>query len=230
MNDLLISEIRDDETGRAFMDLAGSGTNLYTTTHTGSVILIPDRLCSDFIGVSRDFLATPGVLKLLVFQALLPKLCSCSLPLSSLYDAGGMSYDGQHKTGEYWRRYGGRISNLYNFDADRLHIRNEAGCKLCNKEHLPELNGFMGRTVVAEMAEPGTDDEFLQYVRRSDNVALRDHFMSHRSSAYDEPLRPSKLREQDARTAIHIFEKLQLYLKFKNETKYVRLQFSNRIF
>lgn len=195
MNDLLIGEIRDEETGRAFMDLAGSGTNLYTTTHTGSAILIPDRLCSDFIGVSRDFCATPGVMKLLVFQALLPKLCSCSLPLSSMFDHGGIAYDGSHKHGEYWRRYSDRIERLYQIDAVQLRVRNEIGCPICKKEHLPELNGFMDRTVVAEMAEPGTDDEFLQYVRRSDNLALRDHFISNRKAEFDKP-------DMDGKTAM----------------------------
>src|SRR5690606_6350728 len=68
MSDVLLGEIRDMETGRAFMDLAGSGINVYTTIHAPSAALIPQRLASDFIGVSRDFLATPGMLKLLVFQ------------------------------------------------------------------------------------------------------------------------------------------------------------------
>src|SRR5690606_27714547 len=67
MTDVLLGEVRDQETGRAFMDLAGSGVNVYTTVHAPSAARIPDRMASDFIGVSRDFLATPGVLKLLVF-------------------------------------------------------------------------------------------------------------------------------------------------------------------
>ena len=75
MTDLLIGEIRDLTSARAFMDLAGCGTNLYTTVHAGSALLICERLTSDFIGVSRDLLATPGILKLLVFQCLLPTIC-----------------------------------------------------------------------------------------------------------------------------------------------------------
>src|SRR3546814_826338 len=85
MTDVLLGEIRDRETGRAFMDLAGSGINLYTTVHAPCAALVGERLASDFIGVSRDFLATPGILKLIVHQALLPKLCAhCALPASSL--------------------------------------------------------------------------------------------------------------------------------------------------
>ena len=75
MNDLLIGEIRDAAGGRAFSDLAGSGVSIYTTVHAGSALWIPARLASSFIGVPRDLLATPGILKLLVFQCLLPLLC-----------------------------------------------------------------------------------------------------------------------------------------------------------
>lgn len=83
MNDVLLGEVRDLESGRAFLDLVGSGVNVYTTTHAASAALVGDRLASDFIGVPRDFLATPGVLKLLVHQALLPLLCSeCCLGLA----------------------------------------------------------------------------------------------------------------------------------------------------
>src|SRR5690606_16973380 len=89
MNDVLLGEIRDDETGRAFMDLVGSGVNVYTTVHASSASLIPARLASDFIRVSPDFLATPGMLKLLVYQALMPVLCArCALPLDAI-DAHG---------------------------------------------------------------------------------------------------------------------------------------------
>ena len=84
MSDVLLGEIRDRETGLAFMDLAGSGVNVYTSVHAPSVTFIPERLASDFIGVSRDFLSMPGTLKLLVWQALLPRLCSCA---DSMQDA-----------------------------------------------------------------------------------------------------------------------------------------------
>jgi type II secretory ATPase GspE/PulE/Tfp pilus assembly ATPase PilB-like protein len=95
MNDLLIGEIRDVDTGRAFMDLAGSGVSLYATTHAGAAALIPERLASDAIGVSRDFLATPGILKLLVYQTLLPRLCAaCALPVDSLWRGHTQASDG----------------------------------------------------------------------------------------------------------------------------------------
>ncbi|WP_350494903.1 ATPase, T2SS/T4P/T4SS family [Neopusillimonas aromaticivorans] len=89
MTDVLLGEVRDRETGEAFMDLASSGVNVYTTTHAPSALLVAERLASSVIGVSRDFLATPGILKLVVYQALMPCLCAyCSLD-SGQAAAGG---------------------------------------------------------------------------------------------------------------------------------------------
>lgn len=178
MTDLLVGEIRDRETGRAFVDLAGSGSSLYTTVHAGSAMSIPDRLASEFIGVSRDFLATPGMLKLLVYQALLPVLCGqCALTVEQLPEAA---------PAEGWAVYLGRFSTLYGADSGRLRFRNPLGCPACRLRGLPELYGLAGRTVVAEMIEPGTDDVFLENLRRGDNVAQRRYLAATRSSSYDD--------------------------------------------
>lgn len=179
MNDLLVGEIRDAETGRAFMDLAASGVNLYTTTHAASALMIPERLASDFIGVSRDFLATPGVLKLLVYQALLPRLCPhCALPLETLHDGP----DGADR-----RQWTHRFLRLYDLCAQALRVRNREGCHRCANDELPHLNGTAGRTVVAEMIEPSLDDTFLRCVRQRDNLGLRRHLRGRRAARFDSP-------------------------------------------
>jgi type II secretory ATPase GspE/PulE/Tfp pilus assembly ATPase PilB-like protein len=179
MNDLLIGEIRDRQTGRAFMDLAGAGVNLYTTTHAASAQMIPERLASDFIGVSRDFLAAPGVLKLLVYQALLPRLCAhCALPLDSLY--GGAA-------GAQWRAWAARFGRLYALDLRPVRVRNPQGCAHCANAELPHLCGTQGRTVVAEMIEPAHDDDFLECVRARDHLRLRRHLRRRAASAACDP-------------------------------------------
>ncbi|MBO9352531.1 general secretion pathway protein [Bordetella petrii] len=167
MHDLLIGEVRDRDTGRAFMDLAGCGINVYTTTHTGAAHMIPERLASDFIGVSRDFLATPGVLKLLVYQALLPRLCpSCALPFDALPRNAGAA------PGADWAM---SFAQAHQLDPAMLRARNPAGCPACRRAQLPQLHGLAGRTVVAEMIEPGHDDHFLHKLRHRDNVGLLRH-------------------------------------------------------
>ncbi|RSE88712.1 ATPase, T2SS/T4P/T4SS family [Achromobacter denitrificans] len=167
MNDLLIGEIRDVETGRAFMDLASSGVSLYTTTHAASAVMIPERLASDAIGVSRDFLASPGILKLLVYQTLLPRLCArCALPADNLWTAGA-------EPNVDWRAWIARMAEAFQLDAAALRVRNVAGCPDCRRPHLPELNGTAGRCVAAEMVEPERVDGFLERVRTRDNQGLK---------------------------------------------------------
>lgn len=153
MTDVLLGEIRDAETGRAFMDLVGSGVNVYTTVHAPSARSIPDRLTSDFIGVSRDFCAGSGVFRMLVYQALLPRLCpKCALPapdfsLSGAEIPGGSVY-------RSWSQWLDLIQQLYGQSAQALRIRNTQGCDLCRSGQDPSLFGYVGRTVVAEIIEP----------------------------------------------------------------------------
>lgn len=171
MNDVLLGEIRDQETGRAFMDLAGSGVNVYTTTHALSAALITDRLASDFIGMSRDFLATPGVLKLLVYQVLLPRLCQgCSLPLSWLWD-GQPSQATKGRTVTQWRHWAQRTAQRFAGEAAGLRVRNPEGCSACGDSQLAVLAGYQGRTVVAEHIQPAAVPGFLEQVRCNDSLA-----------------------------------------------------------
>src|SRR5690606_5480180 len=153
MTDVLLGEIRDRETGLAFMALVGSGVNVYTTVHAPSVAFIPERLASDFIGVSREFLTMPGTLKLLVWQALLPRLCNCATPWHSI-DAGTHA---QHK----WYVH---FHALASGSLDALRLRNPRGCEHCRQQGIPELYGYDGRTVVAEMLEPQLHPDFLRWV------------------------------------------------------------------
>ncbi len=179
MDDLLVGEIRDIETGRAFLDLAGSGISLYTTVHAGAASRIPDRLASEVIGVSRDFLATPGILKLLVYQALIPRLCQhCAVPLAESSDVHAQLA---------WRRLCDRVAGLDALCASGVRVRHVPGCDHCRAQGVPELHGYDGRTVVAEMLEPATDDIFLDNLRRCDNLAQRRHLARLPRTPLDDP-------------------------------------------
>ena len=179
-NDLLIGEIRDQQTGTAFQDVVESGHNVYTTVHARRHIGIPDRLASPFIGVAREVLATPGILKLLVYQALLPKNCeSCALSVGDF-----IASEPESKKG-YWLEYFDRIERLFSINLGRITMRNINGCKICAKPGLPNLWGLKGRTVVAEMVEP--DENFLTFVRDAANIELENYAASLRMTALDDP-------------------------------------------
>src|SRR5690606_6555634 len=106
-----------------------SGSSVYTTVHAGSAMLIPDRLASDFIAVPRDFLATPGVLKLLVCQALLPVLC----PHCALAPADFIRQAGRAR----WQYYAEAFKRLYDVDTSTLRFRSALGCPACQLRQLP---------------------------------------------------------------------------------------------
>ncbi|NYT66519.1 Flp pilus assembly complex ATPase component TadA [Alcaligenaceae bacterium] len=157
MSDVLLGEIRDSETGLAFMDLASSGVNIYTTVHAPSAALVAERLASDFIGVSRDFLATPGVLKLLVYQALLPLLCAnCALPADGLFKG---------EKAREWQARLDAITTVYGDISSGLKVRNTEGCSLCRQAQLLPLAGYAGRTVAAEILEPALRPGYLHSVQ-----------------------------------------------------------------
>lgn len=142
MNDVYLGEVRDRETGRAFMDLAGSGVSVYTTVHAGSAQGIAARLASDFIGVPADFLRMQGVLKLLVYQELLPRPCPhCALGPEGLLRGP---------------RAGAWARVLRALPAGQLRVRRAVGCGQCSGG--PRLlRGYLGRSVAAEVLQ-GMED------------------------------------------------------------------------
>ncbi len=175
MNDLLIGEIRDQAAGRAFVDLAATGVSLYTTVHAGSALLIPDRLCSSFIGIPRDFLMAPGVLKLLVYQVLSRKLCShCSLDLRQF-----LSSSAPHcarsisRTPRWWHEWSATIEKSFGISSLALRFRHVAGCRKCETD-IPLMSGTMGRTAVAEMLSSTHDAELFSLLGQADRTNIEN--------------------------------------------------------
>src|SRR5690606_27987635 len=84
-----------------------------------------------------------------------PVVCpQCALPAGDLLK-GGEHIDGRYRSGKQWQTWLGLIQQLYPHSGPSWRIRNPEGCSVCRKARLPELNGYAGRTVVAEIIEPG---------------------------------------------------------------------------
>jgi len=154
MTDVLLGEIRDAETAQAFTDLCTSGVRVFTTVHAAGVAFIKQRLSSSFIGVAQELLDTPGVLRLLVHQELLPQLCShCALPVAQLTDypptANRVLY--QFKSLVQWLA---QIQRLWGSQYNALRTRNAQGCAACQRWQSRGLGGYNGRTVVAHVWQP----------------------------------------------------------------------------
>jgi type II secretory ATPase GspE/PulE/Tfp pilus assembly ATPase PilB-like protein len=196
MNDLLIGEIRDSAGGRAFSDLAGSGVSLYTTVHAGSALWVPERLTSSFIGVPREFLATPGILKLLVFQCLLPLLCQgCAQSYEQILETEPWRCAKNQIRTKRWREsWIQTLEEEAELSRDRLRFRSPYGCTHCTKGLL-DLVGISGRTVAAEIIEPSLEPEFLLGLRANDGLALHHWFQQRKRSA----IKDSDMQGKNAR-------------------------------
>jgi type II secretory ATPase GspE/PulE/Tfp pilus assembly ATPase PilB-like protein len=185
MTDLLIGEIRDQAAGRAFVDLAATGVSLYTTVHAGSALLIPERLCSSFIGIPRDFLTAPGVLKLLVYQVLLREVCPhCAfnfeqfLSSSALFCARNIA-----RSVPWWRSWASGIERRFGITSTMLRFCNAAGCDSCQSD-IPMSAGTKGRTVVAEMLSMDQDAEIFPLLGQGDQGAVHRWLLARTKTPY----------------------------------------------
>jgi len=180
-NDLLLGEIRDRETGLTFQDVVLSGQNLYSTTHARSALGIFDKLASPMVGIERDILATPGAVKLAVYQALLPVNCpKCRIDGRAMLNANPVQMS----------EYVARLSRLYGLEPEQIYFRNSEGCAHCRREGLPDLYGLKGRTVVAEMVEP--DEQMLEYVKDGNGLALARYMQTLPRTGYRDPCMDNK--------------------------------------
>lgn len=178
---LYLGEVRDRETCLVARQVTESGHSVYTTTHARSALGITDRFKSPAIGMPKDVLATPGILKLLVYQALLPKNCPHCAKSPSEYShafkLAGAALESHH-------RYFDRLERLYGISRDVYRMRDQNGCPMCQKPELPGLNGFAGRTVVSEMVEP--DEQMLEFILSEDNIGRDRYWRSLATPRFDD--------------------------------------------
>jgi len=174
VQDLLIGEIRDQAGGRAFADLLLAGVNVYTTVHAASALQILSRLASSFIGVPRSILAMPGMLKLLVYQALLPKLCTvCRLTaedwLAQPTHQCALGFTQDHDSAFKWLVEWCAQEQVALKD---IRFRNPSGCHQCLTQLGVYGAGYSGRTVVAEIIEPMRLKGFAQAIESESMTQL----------------------------------------------------------
>lgn len=177
---LYLGEVRDTETGGVARQVVESGHTVYTTTHARSALGIIDRFVSPQIGIPREVLGAPDILKLLVYQSLLPVNCPhcCKSPGDHAH-AHSLKDDALQSHELYWDR----IERLYDIGRDTFRLHDPRGCEHCRKDGLPELNGLAGRTVVCEMVEP--DDEMVGLILEGRSLAVQQHWRSLADGRFD---------------------------------------------
>lgn len=176
----MLGEIRDPEGARVARAVLESGHSVFTTTHAPSALGIFSKFISPQVGIPVDVLATPGNVRLNVYQSLLAKNCPhCALSptdyiLESKLDSLALS--------EYLK-YIERFENLYQFDSSKLKFRNANGCPHCVNKDLSALTGFSGRTIACEMVEP--DDNMCELLLAGNHVQLFRYWRALSNNKFD---------------------------------------------
>lgn len=139
---IILGEMRDEDTSRVMVRAAITGHLVLTTLHTSSAPGIITRLMD--LGISPVLLSDSNLLRLLVFQRLVIKLCPhCAIPITE---------SEKHQADlPYWQELLG----------DLTHIKARGqGCREC------ENQGISGRIVVAEII--WVDDIGRDYIKQGD--------------------------------------------------------------
>lgn len=151
---LALTEMRDELTAKAAMQLASQGKLVITTMHTFDFVTAFERLRR--FGMSADDIVSPGFLRGFVSQRLLPKLCShCAL-----------TEPPDLKIAYRWIAAFGPQAPL-----TKIRYRNKSGCPKCNH------TGVAARVLVAEAVQ--IDPKTLVIARKiifdSDPAAWHEH-------------------------------------------------------
>ncbi len=178
----MLGEIRDPEGARVARAVLESGHSVFTTTHAPSALGIFSKFISPQVGIPVDVLATPGNVRLNVYQSLLAKNCPhCALSPADYAQA--LKLDAAALTAHH--RYLACIERLYQFDIRKLRLRNPQGCPHCVNKDLPALSGFSGRTIACEMVEP--DDNMCELLLAGNHVQLFRYWRELSNKQYDSP-------------------------------------------
>jgi type II secretory ATPase GspE/PulE/Tfp pilus assembly ATPase PilB-like protein len=157
---VMLGEIRDKLTALFALQIAETGHLAMGTVHAHLISNIIPRLTNDQIGISRQALTGPNIINLLVYQALVPKLCRvCALTTA---DAVRADPDAREIEEVLRRRF--------RLQTTGLRWTRMGGCPACDGR------GARGKTIVAEMLQP--DRTWLRHVRNNDDDAALQHFRS----------------------------------------------------
>lgn len=148
----VIGEVRDRASAGAAQAMAETGHMAMGTVHAHLISGIVPRLTNEAIGMQRDVLAGPSMLRLLVYQALVPLLCPhcClgfedALRMARERDAASLL---DAEEAEHLEQIRHQSEVKLKADWGRYRFKRLGGCPKCGGR------GTKGLTVVAEMMTP----------------------------------------------------------------------------
>lgn len=160
-NDIMVGETRDKATAKIVADFVLTGHKIYTTLHTASAIGSVLRMSR--LGLDRQVLSDRQFITALIFQRLLPVLCShCKKPARKVLPTRT-----QHL-----------LTQKFQLNLDSIYCCNEAGCEHCGQR------GIVGSTVVAEVLTP--DKVLRQHIAEGNDDKAEQYWRNSRTAAFDE--------------------------------------------
>lgn len=146
---IILGEMRDEDTANVMVRASITGHLVLTTVHTNSATGIITRLMD--LDVSPNLLSDASVLRLLMFQRLIPKICPhCSIPLTE------SEKHTRHLSG--WNHV---------FDNMQDMCAKGKGCEHCDH------SGIAGRTVVAEVI--WIDEKGREFIQQGDTLGWEQY-------------------------------------------------------
>lgn len=155
----IVGEIRDALTANFALQIAETGHMGIGTIHTDQIAYIVPRLTNDQVGLSRQALAGPRLINLLVYQSLVPLVCP----------ACGLAADEASEDAEVASTLD-ILRGKFRVPTENLRFTRPGGCDHCRGR------GTKGKTVVAEMWQP--DRTWLRLIRDGDDDAALMHYRS----------------------------------------------------
>lgn len=156
----MVGELRDEISANAWLNVAQTGHMGIATLHAHRLHGIIPRLCDESIGLSRDVLATPQIINIFMYQALIPANChECNLTTDEILnnsDADRISIESNLAE-----------ANRLNVDPTYFRWRNPNGCSVCRGR------GTQGQTLLAEILTP--DYKFLDLIREGKDTAAFEY-------------------------------------------------------
>lgn len=157
---IILGEMRDEDTTRVMVRAAITGHLVLTTVHANSAMGIITRLLD--LGASPGLLCDGSVLRLLMFQRLVPKNCT---------DCRRSIHDSPH--------HAAILQDLINMQLNTTAVSVKgAGCDTC------KYTGIMGRTVVAEVI--WVDDKSREFIQRADILGWEHYLKSQGFKSYQQ--------------------------------------------
>lgn len=157
---LMIGEIRDNFTGDGLKKATQSGHQVMTTVHASSALGVVERL-EDF-GITPSVMGSPEFINGLIYQKLLPLLCSCALDFNEIIESS-KALNPDLELAE-------RLKSVADLSKDKIRLRNPQGCEKCKEM------GVIGRTVCAEVIAP--DFTMLRLFRQQAAIEAKAYWRS----------------------------------------------------